>query len=687
WQSNPVEKCWFDKNPLHNRGLLLGEPGGRIVDVDLDHELALRLAQAFLPPTGMTFGRESKPQSHWIYRVDDRPGETKRFQHGNHGTLVEFRSDGAQTVFPPSIHESGEQIRFDTHDDPMAVASKDLRKAVGKLAAATLLGLNWSEGRRHDLSLALAGWLLNAGWNSEEVGGFISAVCRAVGDLEPADRISAIDTTQDRLGRGESCIGWPRFAELVGIETARKIAEWLDIAPNEHIKAPSLVPSIEDLKSSPVSETDLGNAKRFVLRNGEKCFFNPEKGCWYVWDGCFWKRASAGEIDRLAHETAESIFAEAGTDTGLAQWGNVSCGRSHLAAMPQLAAPYLAKGSSSLNQDPFLFNCQNGTLDLKSGKLLPHNRCDWITQIANLRYSPEADCPRFKQFIEEICQGDKDLALYVQSAFGYALTGNTDEDKFFILYGNGANGKSTLIDTIKDLLGDYAKTAQADTLMQKSNTSGAEASPDLARLDGSRSVFFSEGNRGSKFDEGLVKQLTGGDAITARELYGKPFEFKPSFKLFFVTNYLPKITGNDNGIWRRLAPIPFGASFEGTKGDKGLSEKLQSEKSGILNWLLEGCRNWQEHGLIAPKVVSDAVAKYRTDSDNVARFLGDCTVTGMGHSVSKSGLYSAYKQWVMDEGEHYTASNKEFSEIVVRKTGAGEYRTASERRWLGIRLN
>ena len=255
------------------------------------------------------------------------------------------------------------------------------------------------------------------------------------------------------------------------------------------------------------------------------------------------------------------------------------------------------------------------------GKQVVSSSSDGTARVAGTEFDENAKCPQFEQFVFEVCNQDNDLVRYMQTVLGYGLTGCTDEQKMFILYGVGSNGKGTLVETIKAIMGDYAKTAQADTLMQKSTASGSNASPDVARLAEARFVFLSEGSRSHKFDEALVKQMTGEDTITARELYKTPFEFKPKFKLMLSTNYRPKIRGTDEGIWRRMAPIPFDASFTREKQDKRLRNKLAAENSGILNWLLEGCTRWQQEGLIEPTAVSKAIKSYRNESDNVARFL------------------------------------------------------------------
>ena len=465
WPDKAVGLSWFKDNPGHNVGVLLGDASGGIVDIDLDDHLAVRLAPSFLPKTEMRFGRISNPESHWIYRVS-RSGETKRFSHGNHGTIAEYRSNGSQTVFPGSTHESGELIKFVIEGDPASVSRGELLEAVSKLSAATLLAINWNTGSRHDISLAVSGALIKSGWDTAEINDFVEAVCYAAGDQEAADRIKAVETTNERFARNETISGWPSLSELIGEGPSRKIAEWLGIE-FDHGSSPSLVPNISDFASAPESQTDLGNAQRLADQHQHECFYHAEQGQWFVWNGCVWQPAIAGSIDMLAHETAKSIFDEAGTSPGLMLWAKDSCSKARLKAMVDIAVPYLSKSSVDLNQDPLLLNCQNGTLDLKTGELREHTRSDHMTELANVQFDPNATCPRFLQFIREVFEKDGELAYYMQSVLGYMLTGNTSEQQMFILFGSGANGKGTLTESIKSIMGSYAMNAQADTLMQK----------------------------------------------------------------------------------------------------------------------------------------------------------------------------------------------------------------------------
>ena len=290
------------------------------------------------------------------------------------------------------------------------------------------------------------------------------------------------------------------------------------------------------------------------------------------------------------------------------------------------------------------------------------------------------DCPQWKQFLQDIFDGDGDLIHYIQKAVGYSLTGSTEEQCIFFCVGNGRNGKSTFLDTISDIMGDYACNIQPETIMVKKVSSSANS--DIARLKGARFVTTVEPNEGVRLNEGLVKQITGGDRVTARHLYGQEFEYTPEFKIWMGTNHKPIIRGRDEGIWRRLHLIPFSVQIPKEKVDKSLKDKLRQEYVGILNWAVEGCLRWHEEGLELPPVVAKAVSEYKSEMDVVATFLDECTERGPGE-VRAGELYQAYKEWTKDNGQ-YLMSNTKFGLEVVKRFERKKDRDGWK--YLGLRL-
>lgn len=313
---------------------------------------------------------------------------------------------------------------------------------------------------------------------------------------------------------------------------------------------------------------------------------------------------------------------------------------------------------SMLDRKKILLNCRNGIVNLRTGEFMPHCKEEYITKITRCAYDPDAsDTPQWDKFLDDIFGGDRDLIRYIQKAVGYSLSGSTTEQCAFFLYGTGRNGKSTFLEIIRSIMGDYATNIQPQTIMVKPS-SGSSPNSDIARLKGARLVTSVEPNEGMRIDEGLLKQLTGDDVVTARKLFGDEFEFKPEFKLWMATNHKPIIRGTDTGIWRRIHLIPFTVQIPENKVDRHLKFKLAKELEGIFRWAVEGCRLWQSEGLRMPKAILDAVKEYRHEMDVISAFTDSCCTVGKGE-VKASQLYAIYAKWA-DENNEYKMSNTKF---------------------------
>ena len=293
-----------------------------------------------------------------------------------------------------------------------------------------------------------------------------------------------------------------------------------------------------------------------------------------------------------------------------------------------------------------VLNTPGGVIDLRSGGISPHDPMTYLTKMTAVEYSENADCPRWLAFLDDIFRGDKDLIRYVQKAVGYSLTGSTTEQCAFFLYGTGRNGKSTFIDIIRDIFGDYAANIQPETIMVRSNQSTAINS-DIARLKGARLVTSVEPNE-------------------ARKLYGDEFEFKPEFKLWMATNHKPVIRGTDTGIWRRIHMIPFTVQIPEEKIDRRLKYKLSAELTGIFRWAVEGCLLWQKEGLKVPRAVLEEVREYRREMDVISAFVEDKCTVGKGLSVKSSQLFAAYLNWAEQNNEYRMSSTKFGMELAKR---------------------
>lgn len=437
-------------------------------------------------------------------------------------------------------------------------------------------------------------------------------------------------------------------------------------------------PSDRDLADLP--RNDRGNALRLIRRRGGDLMWIEEIG-WHVWTGTHWRRdQEAAAAIRIAFEVAEAIMDEAAALTADAEEvGGMSAkairalgkgkadadaidlldradrhaGHSVMSgntakalAMLTAAAAYQARPARDLDRDPLLFNCKNGTIDMTGEQILlrEHDRADMITKVADVEYDPEATCPRFRKFLSEILPSG-DVASFVQVFFGYGITGRTSEQVMAVLWGTGANGKSTLLNVIAGTVGDYAMHAPVESFLFQDRKNGADASPDLARLPGSRIVLTSEPETGSRLSESRVKSVTGGEKLTVRRLHRDFFEFDPVFKLIFSCNIKPTIRGQDHGIWRRIMMIPFTVQIPVEKRHKELdAEILAEERPGVMNWLLDGFLIHREEGLKPPPEVAASTDDYRRESDPIGEFARWALVAGSG-TIAAKRLYDLYASW------------------------------------------
>lgn len=330
--------------------------------------------------------------------------------------------------------------------------------------------------------------------------------------------------------------------------------------------------------------------------------------------------------------------------------------------------PYVARTVDALNADPLLLNVQSHTLafvvdpdfepewerdDLVGYKIetRPHDRADLITKMMPVDYDPEAVCPTFDRFLEEI-QPDPDMRSFLQRWFGYTLTGLTSEQKLVFLHGVGRNGKSTLVDIIARMLGEYATSVPIETLTGSEQRKGADATPDLVRIPGARMVRASEPEEGLKFKEAMIKLLTGGEPILIRRMREEFVEVAPIFKLTISGNHKPAVRGTDDGIWRRMLLVPFDQQIAKSEVDPLLPQKLWAERSGILNWLLAGACEFLRRGLVEPESVRQATDEFREESDPMRRFLMEaCEITGDPLDVVLTkDLVDAFRLFMKDQG-------------------------------------
>lgn len=400
--------------------------------------------------------------------------------------------------------------------------------------------------------------------------------------------------------------------------------------------------------------TDLGNAERLVYRHGADIRYCHTRNRWMVWDGARWTDDASGEVSRRMVDTVRSIYTEAREcedrelRDAIGDHARKSENNHQVRAAMELAQslPGVSIHPADMDADPWRLNLLNGTLDLQTGKLLSHRREDYQSKRTEIIFDEAACCPTWLAFLHKIMEGSKDLIDFLQLAVGYSLTGSVREKCFFFLHGSGDNGKTTFIETLNSLLGDYFKKTTADTVLVKKYGPGIPN--DLARLPGIRFVNTPEIAENCLLDEARIKDMTGKDTISARFLHAEWFDFKPVFKLWMYGNHKPVIHGADDGIWRRIRLIPFDVTIPKQEQDQELAAKLCAELPGILNWASTGCLRWQREGLPAPAGVREASDDYRQEMDVVGAFLGDCCRVDQsdgGLKVAPKELYEAYCEW------------------------------------------
>lgn len=423
-------------------------------------------------------------------------------------------------------------------------------------------------------------------------------------------------------------------------------------------------------KIMPRSWDDQGRGLRMRDQFATVLKFNAVDKKWFFFNGSYWQEDIGNQkVELAAERVANSIKKEkpelsfstkTDEDKAMNEWYRFQKdSRSHMAKMHMIDEfkKYVIVKHGEFDKEDMLLNTESGYVDLSNGELHDHDIDKKFSHQTLAEYSDNVDAPLWEKFLNQIFNNDEELIHYVQKAIGYSFTGSVDEQCLFILNGRGRNGKSVFSNVISNVAGNYAKQMNVQTIVAKKNQSGS-ANSDIARLEGARIVTSSELNEGDRFDESLVKQLTGGDKILARFLYGSEFEYKPKFKIWMATNHLPIIRGTDDGIWRRIKIIPFNIQIPKEKVDKKLEYKLKAEYTGILNWIVQGAIMWQQEGLEDPEAVRQVIENYRAEMDPLDAFLEECCTTGQNYSIKARDMYNAYHEWAKESEEYKMSLNK-----------------------------
>lgn len=447
-----------------------------------------------------------------------------------------------------------------------------------------------------------------------------------------------------------------------------------------------VIPSnVDELKGTML--TPLATARRLREHHGNDLRHATGLG-WLVWDGRRFHRSEKA-AHRLAHNMGAAIREEFNTINNIdpevakayyAHAKHVETSQG-INGVLEIASKLEGIDADNIEWDsnPWLLNCPNGTVDLRTGKLLPHSRDDHITKLCPTNYNSQAKAPRWLQFLHEVFEGNQELIDYWQWVMGYAFTGVTDFDCFFVLHGEGANGKTTMLNTIQEVLGlDYAQQINSEELMAQRFS---RHTTELAQLHGARIVVATETPEGRRLNEPLIKGLTGGDRIRARFMRKDSFEFVPVLKLFIGTNYKPSIRDDSTGMWRRVRLIPFEASFTGNQCDAQLQSKLSDEREGILAWVVHGAMSVAKGEPQIPDCVKAAIDTYRGEQDVISEFIESECLVGEGLTIEKAALFRAWQAWMGGRGGTQRSFNPR-----IKAKGFAEPRSNSAKKWEGITL-
>jgi P4 family phage/plasmid primase-like protien len=436
--------------------------------------------------------------------------------------------------------------------------------------------------------------------------------------------------------------------------------------------------------------TDAGNAERFALMHRENARYCTPRKRWLLWDGRRWAWDEREQVLELAKRTARAIWKEidafepdSNERKQAAKNAIYAESRGGLTNMLALAGPLCATLPNEFDADPYAFNAQNGTIDLRTGELRPHRRDDLITKIAPVEFEPHVTSDLWDDCLRKFTGGDTELSAYLQRAIGYALLGQVAEKVFWFGFGPPNGGKSTFVSAVAHAFGDYAVATDADTWLRRRDVGGNRG--DVVRLLGSRLVTCVEFKKGSQFDEKLIKGVTGGDMMTAAGKYEHDVSFLPQFALWFAANDAPTIHDDDEGMWARVRRVPFTASIPESQQDRSVRTRIQEPEHAraVLAWAVAGCLAWQRKGLGSCASIEASNLAYRREMDRVAPFFDARCEFGPEHETAASLLRQRYEDWCRDQRLR-AVSPKEFA-ARLRARDCEQVKNSSMK-WIGVRL-
>jgi putative DNA primase/helicase len=609
-------KAWAKEFPNANFAVVCGRSGIALMDADVKNG---QLGEASLNKMVAEHGAFGtfvvRTQSGGFHVYFEANGE----KISNHSEIdgfpgIEIKGDRGCATLPGSIGAGGGEYTV-AKDVPLkpfpSWLFKLLKKAERQPAQPVAAGVITKGGRNQSLT-SLAGSMRRRGMGQDAIAAALLVENKKCNPPLPDADVCAI---------------------------AASISRYEPSAPAKATAAPS---DGEHLL------TDIGNAERFFSAYGERVRYCTANKAWLYWTGKVWKEDDNQVVSAWSKKTAKEMYNAAweSQDKELSKWALRSQNRARIEAMLALAKSEetIPVMPDELDTNDWAWNCANGTVDLRAiADPKKHDPKDHITKLSDTPFGNDSECPRWEQFLLEIMSGDADMVSFLQRVVGYCMTGDMREQVYFVLWGNGRNGKTVFMETLMKLFGDYGATALTDTFLRRK---GENVQHDIARLRGARLVCVSETGERDQLDEQLVKQWVGQDTLSGRILYQKKaFDFKPNGKLVIRTNHKPVVSGQDAGIWRKSLLIKFAEAFDGKRQDMDLDKKLEAELPGILMWALRGCFEWQSGGLLPPEKVSAAVQEYKDDMDELADFFDEYLVLDPAASIENAQLYELYLEW------------------------------------------
>jgi putative DNA primase/helicase len=625
-------KLWDTKFPNANIGIATGAVSNLVV-LDIDPKNGgdktfkeLIEKHGKLPETPCVKTGSGGQHFYFKYPIHPVKNRTNLFQG------IDVKSDGGYVVAAPSRHASGNYYEWTTSFDvPLAEMPDWLLDSLletSKPAAITAAtGEVIAEGSRNSTLTSIAGKLRRQGFTFE----VLKASLLAINDQQCSPTLPP--------------------NEVVAIAKAVSqydVAEFARIAP----------------------ATDAGNAELFAHQHSQTVRFDHKKSTWLIWKNHWWVPDAQRQVLLLAKDAARArqLALDEHSGKSACKFALASESKARLDAMISMAkaeAP-ISDSGDGWDADPYLTGTPNGVLALHTGHLRSGAPEDKITKSTNVEFDPNAPCPRWELFLNEIFNGNTELIDFIRRAVGYSLTGSTAEQVMFMCYGKGANGKSVFFSTLKEVLGAYAFKAPS-LLFDVDKCSSIPN--DVAALDGKRFVILTEMGESSRLNESRIKELVHGDEITARFLNKEFFTFTPVAKYWIAVNHKPKVRDESDGFWRSIQMIPFTVQFSGDKADKDLTKKLCAEAAGILAWAVRGCLEYQKEGLKPPILVAEATAEYREESDVLNDFFHDACITAPNQFIPAHLLYMAYATWAGGQGltQKETLTSKTFGMLIKRR--------------------